>query len=165
MSQQKTQDAESTLKQSRIHEEWVRNYRNPENDRFYKMAFAMILRSFNAPRDALIVDAGCGSCARTKILVDLGYRVLGTDLSHSALEMAQHDLRGTPYEARVELQQQNLTALTLADESVAYLICWGGLMHIPEVDKAIAELSRVIKPGGYVAISEANMCKRQANHI
>lgn len=162
MDQHKSQDAEITLKQSRIHEEWVRNYRTPENERFYRMAFAMILRSFNAPPGALIVDAGCGNCSKTKILVDLGYRVLATDLSESALEMARKDLRGTAYEERVELQQQNLTAMTLADESVDYLICWGVLMHIPEVDKAVAELSRVIKPGGYVAISEANMHSLQS---
>lgn len=162
MGQHKSQDAEITLKQSRIHEEWVRNYRTPENERFYRMAFAMILRSFNAPPGALIVDAGCGNCSKTKILVDLGYRVLATDLSESALEMARKDLRGTAYEERVELQQQNLTAMTLPDESVDYLICWGVLMHIPEVDKAIAELSRVIKPGGYIAISEANMHSLQS---
>ncbi len=29
-------------------------------------------------------------------------------------------------------------------------------MHIPEVEKALAELARVVKPGGYLIIAEAN---------
>ena len=157
MSEYKSTDAESTLKQSGIHEEWVDNYRTPDNEHFYNMAFDLIAESFGSPTGATVVDAGCGSCAKSKNLADRGFHVVGTDLSESALDMARQSLRGTEYENKIELQQQNLTAITMADNSVDYLVCWGVLMHIPEVDKAVAEISRIIKPGGYVAISEGNM--------
>lgn len=157
MSEPKSTDAESTLKQSGIHEEWVSNYRTPDNEHFYNMAFDFIRDQFNAPGGSTVVDAGCGSCAKSKNLVDRGFNVIGTDLSQSALDLAQEGLKGTPYENKIELQQQNLTAITMADNSVDYLVCWGVLMHIPEVDKAVAEICRIIKPGGYVAISEGNM--------
>lgn len=157
MSEVKSTDAESTLKQSGIHEEWVSNYRTPDNEHFYNMAFDLIAESFDAPQGATVVDAGCGSCAKSRNLADRGFHVMGTDLSESALDMARQNLKGTAYEGRIELQQQNLTSISMDDESVDYLVCWGVLMHIPEVEKAIAELSRVMKPGGYIAISEGNM--------
>ncbi len=162
MSEPKPLDAENTLKQSGIHEEWVDNYRTPDNEQFYNMAFDLITESFGSPSGATVVDAGCGSCAKSKNLADRGFQVLGTDLSDSALDMARQNLRGTSYENKIELQQQNLTAMTLPDNSVDYLVCWGVLMHIPEVDKAIAELSRIVKTGGYIAISEGNMHSLQA---
>lgn len=157
MSNPKPTDAESTLKQSDIHEEWVSNYRTPDNEKFYNMAFDFITRAFNAPAGSTVVDAGCGSCAKSKNLADRGFQVLGTDLSESALDMARNSLRGTQYESKISLMQQNMTSMTLESNSIDYLVCWGVLMHIPEVDKAVTELSRIIKPGGYIAISEGNM--------
>lgn len=165
MSDPRSTDAESTLKQSGIHEEWVGNYRTPDNERFYNMAFDMIAKSFEAPGEATVVDAGCGSCAKSKNLADRGFNVIGTDLSENALEMARQSLKGTVYEDRIQLQQQNLTAINMEDNSVDYLVCWGVLMHIPEVDKAIAELSRIMKPGGRIAISEGNMHSLQTRAL
>ena len=162
MSEPKPIDAECTLKQTGIHEEWISNYRTPDNEHFYSMAFDFIAESFGYPEGATVVDAGCGSCAKSKNLADLGFHVLGTDLSESALDMARESLKGTEYENRIELQQENLTAITMPDRSVRYLVCWGVLMHIPEVGKAIEELSRIMMPGGYIAISEGNMHSLQS---
>ena len=97
MSELKSADAESTLKQSGIHEEWVDNYRTPDNEHFYNMAFDLIAASFAAPQGATVVDAGCGSCAKSKNLADRGFHVLGTDLSESALDMARQSLKGTAF--------------------------------------------------------------------
>jgi ubiquinone/menaquinone biosynthesis C-methylase UbiE len=157
MSEIKSSYAESTLEQPGIHEEWVSNYRTPDNEHFYNMAFDLIVESFDAPPGATVLDAGCGSCAKSRNLVDRGFHVIGTDLSPSALKMARRGLQGTAYQDRIELQQQNLTAITMPDNSIDYLVCWGVLMHIPRVDKAIAELCRIVKPGGGIAISEGNM--------
>lgn len=165
MSEVKSTDAESTLKQSGIHEEWVSNYRTPDNEHFYNMAFDLIAESFAAPPGATVLDAGCGSCAKSRNLVDRGFHVIGTDLSQSALDMARQGLQGTPYQDSIELQQQNLTKITLPDNSIDYLVCWGVLMHIPEVDRAIAELSRIVKPGGRIAISEGNMHSLQSRTL
>ena len=41
----------------------------------------------------------------------------------------------------------------------------GVLMHVPEVATAISELSRIIAPGGKIAISEANMNSWQSKSL
>lgn len=157
MTDNKTESAESTLQKSSIHEEWVDNYRTPENEKFYAMAFDYIAKAFAAPPGATVLDAGCGSCAKSRNLVDRGFQVVGSDLSESALALARAALQGTRYADRIRLEQQNLLKLSFADASFDYAVCWGVLMHVPEVDKAIAELSRIMAPNGRLAISEGNM--------
>jgi ubiquinone/menaquinone biosynthesis C-methylase UbiE len=157
MRNSKVKDVESTLKQSGIHKEWASKYRTSDNEHFYNMAFDFISASFGNPDGATVVDAGCGSCAKSKKLADHGFKVIGIDFSKSALDMARKALKDTPYEQKIELRQQNLTAMTLSNDSVEYLVCWGVLMHIPEIEKAVAELKRIIKTGGRIAISEGNM--------
>ena len=36
------------------------------------------------------------------------------------------------------------------------MLCWGVLMHIPDADRAIGELTRVAKPGGVLVVEEIN---------
>lgn len=163
MTENTTNAAESTLQKAKIHEEWVDNYRTPENERFYAMAFDYIAEQFAAPAGATVLDAGCGSCAKSKNLVDRGFQVVGSDLSESALVLAREALQGTRYAESIRLEQQNLLKLTFADGSFKYAVCWGVLMHVPEVDKAIAELSRIMAPGGKLAISEGNMRSLQSH--
>ena len=147
MSNQRSSDAESTLSKRDIHEEWRDNYRTPDNEHFYWMAFSHIVEKFEAEQGAQIMDAGCGSCAKSRHLVDQGFSVLGTDLSDEALDMARRALAGTKYESKIELRQENLTKVSLPDQSVEYIVCWGVLMHVPDVALAIAELSRILTCG------------------
>ncbi|MEW7998052.1 MAG: class I SAM-dependent methyltransferase [Candidatus Thiodiazotropha endolucinida] len=158
-------DAEETLQRHSIHDEWVDNYRTPDNEKFYNMAFDFIKDSFAQIEGDTVLDAGCGSCAKSKNLVDRGYKVVGTDLSDSALELARKGLIGTRYNSEIELKCENLTELSFANNSYSKVVCWGVLMHIPEVDKAISELSRIVKKGGMLAISEGNMNSLQTRTL
>ena len=47
-----------------------------------------------------------------------------------------------------------LTRLPLEDESVAGAVCALALSHLPEIAGAIAELGRVLAPGGRLVISD-----------
>lgn len=62
-----------------IHGKWVSMYRTSEAQAFYEMAFDEITRRLGAPRDAVILDAGCGSCAKSVLLAQRGFRVVGAD--------------------------------------------------------------------------------------
>ena len=54
MNNQRSSDAESTLSKRDIHEEWRDNYRTPDNEHFYRMAFAHIVDKFDAEHGAQI---------------------------------------------------------------------------------------------------------------
>ncbi len=150
--------AEGILSDESIHRQWVGGYRTPDNDLFYDEAFEFIFSHLeNKPSKNLFLDIGCGSCAQSMRLAKRGYQVLGVDLSPAVLKLAERVLAEKGYNDQVSLQQQNLTELKLEEQSIDCILVWGVLMHVPEVEKAISEISRVLRVGGEVVVSEGNM--------
>lgn len=150
------------LANATIHQKWVNTYRTAEMQAFYAMAFDEIAKRLNAPPDATILDAGCGSCAKSVLLAGRGFRVVATDFSASALDLAKDTVRAQGFEDRITLQREDLTALSFPDGTFQYILCWGVLMHIPDLQRAFSELARVLAPGGLLVISEGNMFSVQA---
>jgi SAM-dependent methyltransferase len=152
----------NAMANSDIHSKWVSMYRTPEAQAFYEMAFDEIARRLAAPPDSVILDAGCGSCAKSVLLADRGFRVMGMDFSADALGLAREFVRKQGFEGRITLRQGDLLNLPFKDGEFSYVICWGVLMHVPDVQRALAELARVLKPGGVLVTSEANMHSLQS---
>jgi SAM-dependent methyltransferase len=99
-----------------------------------------------APR--VILDAGCSS---GYLLDDLARaypsaQLIGVDLLAGGLRRA-HAL--VP---RAQLLQADVRALPLADESVDAVLSANLLEHVPDDAGALAELRRVLRPGGLAAL-------------
>ncbi|MEO5821005.1 MAG: class I SAM-dependent methyltransferase, partial [Vicinamibacteraceae bacterium] len=152
-----TESRHDALAGAAIHEEWVSLYRTPEAQAFYEVAFDDIVRRLGAPKGATILDAGCGSCAKSELLAARGLQVVGTDFSAEALKLAEETVKARGFADRITLRQGDLTQLPFTDGEFPYVICWGVLMHVPEVGKALSELARVLAPGGQLVLSEGNM--------
>lgn len=145
-----------------IHHKWVANYRTPEMQEFYDMAFDRFISYLEAPPNATILDAGCGSCAKSVLLAAKGFRVMGIDYAADALALAAETVQAQGMTDRITLKQDNLLGLSFPDDSFQYVLCWGVLMHIPDVRQALSELARVVRPGGMLVLSEGNMYSFQA---
>ncbi len=154
--------APDPLANSAIHRKWVTTYRTAETQAFYEMAFDLIAKRLSAPPGSMILDAGCGSCAKSVLLAARGFRVTATDFSPSALELAADTVRARGFEDRITLQREDLLSLSFPDGAFRYILCWGVLMHIPDLQRALAELTRVLAPGGVLVVSEGNMFSIQA---
>jgi ubiquinone/menaquinone biosynthesis C-methylase UbiE len=157
-----TQLAHGSLAGDAIHQDWVAKYRTPEAQPFYELAFDEIVRQFAAPRDAVVLDAGCGSCAKSVLLAARGMKVVGADFADDALALASGTVRARGFEDRITLRQADLTLMPFADGEFRYVVCWGVLMHIPNLDAALAQLARVLAPGGVLVISEGNVYSLQS---
>ena len=157
MTNCKSNRVKQILQQPDIHHKWTSSYRTGENDLFYELSFDYIANLINPPRPSQILDAGCGSCTKSILLAKRGFFVVATDLSESVLRMARKNVHDNGLQDKVKLERQDLLSLSFGNETFKYILCWGVLMHIPNLDKAISELSRVLKPGGTIVLSEANM--------
>jgi ubiquinone/menaquinone biosynthesis C-methylase UbiE len=73
---------------------------------------------------------------------------IGLDLSRSMLGLAQH--RDLP------VLQGSLTALPLPDQSVDLVYSMKVLAHVPPIREALAELARVVRPGGHLLLEFYN---------
>lgn len=91
-----------------------------------------------------ILDVGCGAGFLTNYLSEHGYRVTGLDSSPESLAVAKrHDRTG-----RVEYVEGDAMKLPFPDQSFDVVASLDFLEHIHTPAAAIAEVSRVLRPGG-----------------
>lgn len=99
----------------------------------------------------LDVATGPGEPALTiGSLVGSGGRVLGIDLSERMIEVARSEAKSRGA-TNVDFQVMDAEALTLDDASFDLVVCRFGLQIVTNPDTAIAEMRRVLKPGGRLA--------------
>lgn len=96
--------------------------------------------------DAL--DAACGTGRHTRHLIEGGHRVIGVDVSPEMLAKARAEVPDA------DVRGGDLTALPLEDASVDLAVCALALEHVEDLDTAVAELARVVRPGGHVVLSD-----------
>lgn len=157
-----TKMVEESLAKPDIHRQWRDEYLIEENERFFNLAFDYVVRELNAPRDATILDAGCGICLHARRLAACGFNVVAVDFSESILREAEEAVRAAGLSRKITLRREDLLSLSFRDGSFDYIVCWGVLMHIPDVETALSELARVLRPGGLLVVSEGNMHSFQA---
>ena len=137
-------------------------YRTAENELFFEDAFDSLVDVLGVTENAMVLDAGCGIGAHAIRLARRGFLVQGVDVSESVLALARENIRSKQLETRIRVQRENLLGLSFASETFDVVLCWGVLMHIPSVDRALSELARVLKRQGLLVVSETNMYSLQA---
>lgn len=157
MNETKSKLVEQCLAKLDIHQEWKSTYLTAQNDKFFEQAFDYIARVLNAPKNSTILDVGCGTCAHSIRLANRGFLVQAVDFSESVLKEAEAEVKTNGLEIKISIQCEDILSLPFEDEAFRYILCWGVLMHIPDLEKATAELTRVLKPGGMLVIGENNM--------
>jgi ubiquinone/menaquinone biosynthesis C-methylase UbiE len=170
MSLTTSDDVQETLSRPRLHDTWIETYRGAENEPFMEMAFNEIVRWLrqrekgqdHTAADRWLLDAGCGTGKHSVRLVKRGFRVHAVDFSEHVLKQAReyafeqsHVRQVSP--ATLQFGRENLLALSFPDASFDYVLCWGVLMHIQEISKAVHQLARVVRPGGWIVIGENNV--------
>ncbi|MGV9799994.1 class I SAM-dependent methyltransferase [Mycobacterium sp. NPDC003449] len=106
-----------------------------------------------------VIDVGCGAGRHTFEAYRRGADVIGFDQNASDLNdvdtmlAAMREEGGVPLSAKGEAVKGDALALPYEDGRFDCVIASEILEHVPEDDRAIAELVRVLKPGGSLAIT------------
>lgn len=122
-------------------------------DRFPGLRAEVVEFAQLAPRRLPVLDLGCGGGRDARLLASLGRTVIAGDYAPAMLEWARGRSRD---EGRtLGFLRLNALALPLRDASVAGVWASGSLLHIPsaEMERALAEVHRVLAPTGLAAIS------------
>ena len=102
--------------------------------------------------DALSVgralDACCGTGRHAAHLAERGWDVLGVDATQEMLEVARAKAPGARFE------QGDVLDLPLPDDTVDLAVCSLALTHVPDLGAAVAEMARVVRPGGTVVLAD-----------
>lgn len=101
---------------------------------------------------ARILEVGSGTGFITAILAELGFAVDGVDLSPEMLVIAVRNLAAAGLDRRVRLFRGDAEALEFGDGSFDAVVGRWVLWTLPRPARAIAEMARVLKPGGLVVL-------------
>jgi ubiquinone/menaquinone biosynthesis C-methylase UbiE len=160
MNSLESTDVEKTLNKPDIHQQWGDSYVTAK--KFYEQAFDYIKSVINAPKNSTFLDVGCGTGGHSIRLAKRGFSVVAIDFSDHILKTAELNVRSEGLQDNIKLQYGNILSLPFATGTFDHVLCWGVLMHIPDVEKAISELGRVLKRGGILVVSEGNMYSLQS---
>jgi SAM-dependent methyltransferase len=116
-------------------------------ERRYRWHYHLVdlFRSLRGSRGTLL-EVGCGIGVDSIQLARCGFEVTGVDLTESALRIAEEFARVR--DVGVDFRIANAEALDFADESFDAVYSFGVLHHTPDIAAAVAEVRRVLKPGG-----------------
>ncbi|WP_411278674.1 class I SAM-dependent methyltransferase [Gemmatimonas sp.] len=116
---------------------------------------SQLLRQTSAQRGESVLDVACGTGLVTfPVAEQVGSTgsVLGVDLSEGMIAGARTiaEKRGI---ANARFERMDAELLALEDATFDAALCALGLMYVPDPRRALAEMHRVVKPGGRVVAS------------
>jgi 2-polyprenyl-3-methyl-5-hydroxy-6-metoxy-1,4-benzoquinol methylase len=103
-----------------------------------------------------VLELGCGTGSFTRELACSGADVVAIDVSPELLEIA----RANNSAPNVQYQIQNAYALSYPD-AIFDSVVGSSVLHHLEVEKALRDVYRVLKPGGTIYFTEPNMLNPQ----
>src|SRR5262249_20529929 len=127
---------------------WSETYDTPL--RLFRLEEPIMHRLFDALSPSRVLDAACGTGRHGAYLAARGHQVIGIDRSPEMLQRAREKVPSGDF------REGDLEALPLEAESVDVVVCALALVHLPQVDGAIREFARVVRPGGRVIISDVH---------
>ena len=102
------------------------------------------------PDDEILLELGCGTGALLEKILPRSGTSIGVDSSPAMLEQA----RKVAGKDKVDLRLGLLEHLPVADESVDRAVAYMVFHHVAEIERALADTLRVLRPGGTLMLIE-----------
>jgi SAM-dependent methyltransferase len=103
--------------------------------------------------DMLVLDLCCGAAHAAEVVGPSVRQVVGIDLTASLLELGSTRLAAAGIR-NVLLQEGNAQALPFVTGSFDLAYCFASLHHVGDPAAAVAEMARVVVPGGRVVVQD-----------
>lgn len=125
-----------------------------ERYRFDKLNYLPKVVDYNAYANKEVLDIGCGLATDLSRFARGGANTTGIDISGQAIQLAkqnfaQRGLTGT-------FQKMNGEQLEFTDDQFDFIYCHTVLHFTPNPQKMVAEIQRVLKPGGTALLMTIN---------
>lgn len=125
---------------------------SPYDDYMIALRFALI-REFGAGRDVL--DLCCGTGAFLVPMMERFHSAVGLDFSSNMLDGLLERLGGRVPD-NVRIVEADAAAIPLRDALFDFVYSYTSLYNVPDLERALCEVGRVLKPGGVAALELAN---------
>lgn len=129
--------------------------------RRFDMIQAALLRVLGQPDAPVrVADIGCGAGTQSRLWAAKGHQVFGADINEALIGLARR--RAAQSGLTIQFSVASATALPWEDASLDLCIAPELLEHVADWESCLAEMVRVLRPGGALFISTSNkLCPRQ----
>jgi ubiquinone/menaquinone biosynthesis C-methylase UbiE len=110
-----------------------------------------------------LLEVGCGPAVMTPDLLAMGFQVQGIDVSQEMVRRARQRMAGHPLEKRSQFALGDVERLAYASGAFNAVVCMGVLEYLPRYSRALAEIRRVLAPGGVAIFTLPN--RASAYHV
>jgi 2-polyprenyl-3-methyl-5-hydroxy-6-metoxy-1,4-benzoquinol methylase len=107
------------------------------------------------PKDAKLLEFGCGTGNLASMVAKMGYSTLGIDISDRFIAYAKDQYKAQS--DKLDFQVVGFGKLPFADQSFDCIYTCAVLEHCYEVDKIIQDFHRLLKPNGILIIGTPNI--------
>jgi ubiquinone/menaquinone biosynthesis C-methylase UbiE len=136
--------------------EWRRLVKNQYNNLEFQTTMFYLKK--HLPKNGTIIDVGGGPGRYTIELAKMGYNVVLFDYSPALLRIARREIKKAGVEKKVDVFEGSMTDMSMFDDKVFdSAVCLGAAMGHVEGEgrrnKALSEMKRITKKGGFIFIS------------
>ena len=127
------------------------------DNRFYHLLKASVCKKFIEEKSSMnktFMDAGAGRGPYTKIAQGKYSKIYSFEYDNKELQHAINNV--DCHDGSISFQQVDITKIPLNDNVIDVALCSEVLEHILDYKKAMAEIYRVMKPGGSLLFSMPN---------
>lgn len=128
-----------------------------------KPEYEAMIRSVGIKSGWKVLDAGCGGGSFLPLLAELvgstGH-ISAYDLAPENIERVDALVENRQFPCSIETRVGNLTSLPYEDNRFDVVWCANITQYLTddELSKMLAEFRRVVRPGGFVAVKEYDLC-------
>ena len=127
--------------------EWARAGKGESMERGHRPVGEQAIARMNVPKDARVLDIGCGSGWATREMADYASagRVTGIDISDEMIELARDQSKSC---GNVDFEIASAEKLPFGDNEFTHAFSMESLYYYRDLPKALSEIYRVMKAGG-----------------
>jgi SAM-dependent methyltransferase len=132
--------------------QWARAGKGADMERGHRPVGEQAIVLLRVPADARVLDVGCGSGWATRLLAGSAIRgrVTGIDISDEMICVARDSSQTVP---NVDFEIASAERLPFNDNEFTHAFSMESLYYYRDIPRALAEIYRVLKPGGvFVAV-------------
>jgi ubiquinone/menaquinone biosynthesis C-methylase UbiE len=124
--------------------------------RYRKASIERLLDRADIRQGGRILDVGCGAGGFFPVYFEMQLSVVGIDAAEGMVSQAREIYSAQVSEGTLELRSDDIEDLDLPSDSFDAVNCAGVLMYLPDIDNALSEIYRVLKPGGVATLNTDN---------
>jgi ubiquinone/menaquinone biosynthesis C-methylase UbiE len=114
------------------------------------------IKELALPKTARVLEIGCGAGFMAIALAQRGYSVHAVDHAPAMIALTQKHAKQKRVDNRIQTTIGDLNNLTFESQSFHLIVALGVVIWLHNLKNALAEIARVLTPGGYVVLSMNN---------